>query len=242
MKKQFIHFIFFIIFLTFFPFSMGLAKNFSQLRGERYCEIFLAYKENANPSIAVYNTIGLNSCPDNLWKNLDVEQIKQSNQAFFVHLNGPRYWVIDGIQNSSLINTTIKDFNGLTMREAGILKLNWRAFLFNSQKPYRTHEVTRNTTWVYQAGKPIYEIITNQGNAFVMQSYSIQKIPQTQNDLLNLGKKLKLPKGWRFQSRILTKNAYLTPINQKATVIQDDFLNTYQQETPEFMQKIQSNS
>jgi len=67
-----------------------------------------------------------------------------------------------------------------------------------------------------------------------MQSYSIQKTYQTEKSLAALGTKLHLPNGWIFRTRILNTNAYLTAENQVAVVIQDEFLNTYQQENADF--------
>jgi hypothetical protein len=211
-----------------FSFSVQSTELYG-LRNQRYCEILLGTPLR----LQVYNTIGLNSCPANQWNKVTVEKIKKETGVLFVHLNGPRYWVIDGLQNSKLINPKIKILGGIAMREAGVLKLRLLD-LWLGQRPYQRREVHRETTWVYQAGKPVYEIVDSEGNVFVMQSYSTQKAQQTEESLWNLGSKLHLPQGWSFRTRILQQEAHLKAINQRAVIIQDEFWNTYQQAIPPF--------
>ena len=43
------------------------------------------------------------------------------------------------------------------MREAGLLSIKI-SDLFKASAPYYKHEVKRHTTWIYQPGKPIYEV------------------------------------------------------------------------------------
>lgn len=210
---------------------LSFAAQKSHLRGQRYCEIIF---EKEPTSYVVYNTIGLNECPENIWDKITPEMIKKETGSARVHLNGPRYWVIDGLENSNLVNPKIKTFNGLEMREAGVLNISLLD-LFELGAPYEQHKVARHTTWVYDSAKPIYELIDPDGNVYVMQSYSIQKIPQTEQSLSQLGSKLKLPKKWQFRTGVLNKAETVTAINNMAVVIQDDFLNTYQKATHDLL-------
>ena len=210
------------------------AADIKQLRGQRYCEIFLGKNNWFSKELHIYNTIGLNNCPENLWSKISEENIKAETNAEFVRLNGPRFWIIDGMQNSKLVDPEEKVFGGIAMRDAGTLEVNILSSK-EGQKPYQEHHVERDTTWIYLAKKPIYELISEDGKIYVMQSYSNQKEKITENSLGKLGAKLKLPEGWIFRTRILKKDAGLTPVNKDAVVIQDDYLNTYQLETPNFM-------
>lgn len=219
-----------LLFLTISCFSY--AAQSMGMRGGRYCEIIIGKKLT---TYLVYNTWGLNDCPENQWKTLSVSQLKKETGSSFIHLNGPRYWVFDGLKNTHLINPDVKTFNGITMREAGVLYISL-SDLFSFEHPYQKHKVQRQTTWIYQAGKPVYELIDSQSNVFVMQSYSAQKMTQNENSLSQLGAKLNLPKGWKFKTGILKKEETIQAINQLAIVVQDDFLNTYQQSTHDFLQ------
>ena len=220
-----------LLFTLFFIPVIAQGAQKTHLRGERYCEIILA---QTNTQFAVYNTIGLNNCPENTWKHITEAEVKKETGAAHVHLNGPRYWVIDDIQNSSLVNQQIKTIAGLAMREAGVLHLGLLDLL-KPNKPYKQRKVARKTTWVYEAGKPVYELIDPQGSVFVMQSYSIQKTPQTELSLQQLGTQLKLPEHWQFKTGILKKSEALQAIDNMAVVVQDSFLNTYQKATHDFL-------
>lgn len=213
--------------------SPGLihAADQTGLRGKRYCEIVLA---KSLTRYEVYNTLGLGECPPAQWNKMSISQVKKGTKASFVYLNGPRYWVIDGFKNTSLLNKSIQTFQGMAMREAGLLNFKV-ADLLKASSPFYKHEVQRHTTWVYQAGKPIYELIAPNGEVFVMQSYSTKKLAQNESSLPSLGSKLKLPKGWVFKSGILTKPAVVVAVNDMAFIVQDNFDNTYQKASHDFL-------
>lgn len=211
--------------------SIAQAASNSNLRGARYCEIIAS---KTIPHFAVYNTIGLNDCPEDVWSKISPRQVKKEIGSTFVHLNGPRYWVIDGFEHSNLVSPTVKDISGLKMREAGVLHLSMRDML-KPNKAYQTRDVNRQTTWVYQAGKPVYELIDPQGTVYVMQSYSVQRTAQTPESLAELGAKLQLPAGWKFKTGVLSQTQNLQAVDGMAIVVQDDFLNTYQKAAKDFL-------
>ena len=199
------------------------------LRDQRYCEILIGKGGIIVPKeFDVYNTIGLNDCPEDLWSKIDAEKTKSETGARFVKLNGPRHWMIDGIINSTLVSTETRSFDGLEMRLAGILKLPLEDML-KPPKPYQQLTVERHTTWVYLAGQPVFQLIDDAGNVYFMQSYSLEKdTDQTAQSLAQLGTVLTLPSGWTFRSLVLEADYNLTALNNMATVTQDDLLNTYQ--------------
>lgn len=208
------------------------AAEKSHLRGGRYCEILLA---KSLTTFAVYNTWGLNDCPESLWRKETVALVKKETNATAAHLNGPRYWVIDGFTRSNLVNPTVKSIGGIPMREAGVLHLS--VFdLLKAKSFYQEHKVARQTTWIYQAGKPVYELIDPKGNVFVMQSYSTEFAKQTQATLSDLASKLTLPSGWRFKTGTLQQTQRLQAIHNIAIVVQDNLSNTYQMATHDFLQ------
>lgn len=205
------------------------AAERSNLRGERYGEVLLGKGGILTPKeFDVYNTIGLNKCPEQLWSKLDADKIKAETGSKMVKLNGPRYWTIDGITGSSLVDPEPRDFGGIAMRLAGILELSLTDKL-HAGVPYAVHKVARTTTWVFNGGKPVYQLIDPSGSVYFMQSYSVQKkTDQTMDSLAKLTADLKLPQGWRFRSVTLKKPYDLKAQDGMAYVIQDDFDNTYQ--------------
>ena len=217
---------------------ISYSAEMENMRDKRYCEIII---RKSLEEYAVYNTWGLNDCPPSLWSKITEVEVKKETNAGFVHLNGPRYWTIDGFKKTELINPTTKTIAALQFREAGILKLNL-ADLVKSIKPYEERKVKRETTWIYQAGKPIFVLIDPKGQVFVMQSYSDQKIQQTPASLANLGQQLKLPKGWAFKTMTLDENKTVKAVDNLAVVIQDDNLNTYQLAAKDFLAQHSDNA
>jgi hypothetical protein len=210
---------------------MSYAITKEGLRGLRYCEIIVSQTKF---DFAVYSTIGLNDCPSESWKKITTSSVRKETGSYFIHLNGPRHMVIDGVEDTYFIHDTQVLLGGLRMREAGIVRLSL-SDIFKGATPYREHRVERETTWIYQAHRPVYELIDPFGHVYVMQSYSLQKRPLKETDLAQLGSDLHLPAGWHFRTGLLKKNARLVAINHHAVVVQDNLLNTYQLATRDFL-------
>lgn len=205
------------------------APSTTELRDQRYCEVLLGSGGFITPTrLDVCNTIGLNQCPEALWSKLTVSAVKKETGAKFVKLNGPRHWVIDNFVNSQLVNPTLRTFGGIPMREAGVLNIHLSLM---DNGPYQPHIVDRKTVEHFRADLPVYQLIDPAGEVFFMQSYSLEKRPQSLDTLPQLGSLLHLPSGWSFRSIVLKHDFYLKAIDEKATVIQDDFINTYQKST-----------
>jgi hypothetical protein len=89
------------------------------------------------------------------------------------------------------------DFQGLMMNFLAALHLPWRDLA--DRRPYTEHKVSRSTRFSFDAGEPVYELISPSGDVYVMQSYSeIVDPSQRMADLQNLGTRLKLPAGLDF--------------------------------------------
>lgn len=223
--------VFITLFCATYISNVCYASSMDNLRGARYCEVILA--EN-RWTLLVYNSIGLNDCPEQSWKQINTDSVRRDTASSWVHLNGPRYWVIDSMKKTNLINHKQRSFGQIAMREAGVLHLSLNEILRGSQ-PYLTHTVHRKTIWVFKAEKPIYEIIDNKGRVYVMQSYSTQHVQQTESSLASLGSRLSLPAGWRFRTGTLKQDHELPTVDNKAIVIQDNFSNTYQLAPHDFL-------
>lgn len=209
--------------------SQAIDKN--NIRGVRYCEIILA---KSRLTFSVYSTIGLNDCPKAAWQKITPAAIKQETGSYFVHLNGPRFMLMNGVRNTYFADNKVVSLGGLDMREAGVLHLSILDVM-KGAVPYREHAVDRQTIWVYKAGYPVYELLGPQGQVFVMQSYSIEKRPLTEDQLVGLASVLKLPAGWHFRTGILKKDQEIIAIDNRAVVVQDNLLNTYQLATHDFL-------
>jgi hypothetical protein len=198
----------------------------ADLRNVRYCEILTMVRQRLTFDIAVYNTLGLNFCPDAEWKALDAEALAKQLKVDRVNLNGPRYWTLNAIKAAGdTAGGKTETFGGIAMTQRATLKLKlWQA----KQGGYRVNTIRRSTTFFYKAGSEVYELVSPKGDVYMMQSYAQIIDPKlTIDDLPKLGQRLKLPKGWKYQVRTLSAD-YALKAEGTAYVVQDDLDNTYQ--------------
>jgi hypothetical protein len=67
------------------------------VRDRRYCEILVLRRAELTLEADVYNTLGLNDCPQAQWAAIDPAKIKSERHAFTIVMNGPRHFVMDRI-------------------------------------------------------------------------------------------------------------------------------------------------
>lgn len=198
------------------------------LRGTRYCEIIPVYRDGLSFRLEVFNTLGQNDCPPAVWDAIDPDKLADQLGAMEVVMNGPRFWVMDQIiAAGTTADGKTQDFDGLAATQRATLSLPLRDILFGS-RPYKVRKVMRETTYVYEAGKPVYEITDDTGAVYTMQTFAeIVDKTLTMDDLPGLGSRLKLPKGWSYAVRTLDQEMRLTASGE-ALLIQDDLQNSYQ--------------
>ena len=203
-------------------------KSVSNLRNQRYCEVLVGKRDWLKLEVRVFNTQGLNLCPEAQWTALTKESIAKEFDASFVLLNGPRYWMMDEIQASgNTVNNVKQSFGGIEMNLRATIQLSLLKQFIGS-KHYTPNEITRTTNFLYKAGSSIYELTSPAGDVYVMQSYSqIVNPALSMKDLPTLSQQLKLPAGWTYQSRVLDKDLSLLA-NGVAYVLQDNLANSYQ--------------
>jgi hypothetical protein len=194
------------------------------LQNERYCEVIALRGELPEVTATIYNTIGFNECPAPWWDSLDPQQVAEDQNAFAVLLNGPRYWTID--------RATSDGIDGVTEVEGELLGQVAQIVLRSQEEmqsqPYTERTILRDNQWRWRANRRVYELLADDGDVYMMQSYSqIVDPEQRRRDLVSLGERLDLPKGWSFQTRKL-KRPYVLDSAGEATIIQDDLQNTYQ--------------
>lgn len=199
-----------------------------QMHGARYGEVLLVTGHLNYIEATVYNTMGLNDCPDDRWKTVDAETIKKEYKARAVILNGPRYFLMDKIASAD-VKQEIFTFGNLQMRRMATVKIPPGNMLGGlRRKPYSENIVERTTIYVYSSGREVYELVTSDGTIYIMQSYALMVDPTlTIERLKTLGERLHLPAGWSYRVRQLEQELVLR-VNGLAHLVQDDFENSYQ--------------
>ena len=193
------------------------------LHNARYCEILELRGTPPNAQIVVWNTIAHNTCPAAQWESLDATQLAQELGATAVILNGPRHFLMDSV--TATVGPT-RVFHGLRMTRVATIPIRSAAQL--AQTPFTDRTIARRNTWSWKRGRRVFELVAPGGDVYVMQSYAQIRDPGlTISDLPRLGRRLNLPDGWRYRTRILRSDLDLVA-RGKATVIQDELQNTYQ--------------
>ena len=195
------------------------------MRGVRYGEVLAMFLRDTGLEAEVYGTQMLNDCPQELWETLNADEIAKDMGAVFVKLNGPRYWVLDGLGSKvAVIEPVFKDFNGIQMRRIATIPIGADF----AAGPYTIRNVNRGAVFFFDAGKTVYELVDPDGRALVMQARCIGIDPNmTEESLANLGERLALPEGWSYRTRVLETELVVDTSATLATVVQDEFENTY---------------
>ncbi len=204
------------------------TRSASNVRGARYCEILIVSGRLTNLTATVYNTLGCNSCPADQWKAIDANKLKKDLSAKSIFMNGPRYFMMDKIGQSNAAPPTVV-LGGLAMKQRATVPVSMRTVLEGKANPYTETTVKRSTEYVFNKGSRVYELVSPE-HTYILQSYAQIVDPNlTEKGLATLQTRLKLPKGWRFQTRVLFANLVLRTVEGgEAHVTQDDLMNTYQ--------------
>ena len=199
------------------------------MRGARYCEVLLVSVETGEPVATVFNSYPLNDCPESLWSQLDAPAIAATNNAAVAILNGPRFWLMNDAQKADPAPLPQADFGGIAMYRQASVKIG---SLANRSVPYNPYTVDRSALFTYNAGERVYLLTSPDGTTYVMQTWTTKVEPElTEAALTDLGARLRLPAGWMYSSRILSQPLEVDTRSATATVLQDDFENSYSKTT-----------
>ena len=191
--------------------------------GQRYGEVLLVRQTPTGPEVTVYNSFPLNDCPHDLWSALNPQALAAENDAAAALLNGPRYWLMSSIEKAGTDAPERRTFGGIEMIRQATVELSSM-----NPAPYSLNKVTRHTVFVFDGGRPLFELIDPHGQHWVMQSWS-QMAQQTLSlpDLPALAGSLQLPEGWRYESSTLATTLRIDTTTEAAHVTQDNLGNSY---------------
>jgi len=196
------------------------------LRNVRYGEVLLLRQEDGAYRAEVWNTLGMNECPQGEWEALDAAAIAEERGALLAVLNGPRFWVLDSIRSNIRAGAPETTFGALGMFRAAVID-------FGTDPPvlgaYIDRSIVRDTVFGFAKGSEVYELVTPSGTRYIMQAYSqIIDKALTIEDLPVLGARIDPPEGWSYLVRRLPADLEVLSTDGVATVVQDELQNTYQ--------------
>lgn len=214
------------ILLSAWPASAQEPKAPPDVRNARYCEILPLSVTVEGLKASVYNTLGHDDCPKDKWEALSAGELRRYFGVLDVVKNGPRYFLMDRIiAAGATAKGEVIDLGGIVLEKRAEVFPSLRQAM---EPPFTEQTIDRQTTYRFDAGKPVFELTGPDGSVYVMQSYAQIVDPSlTYDDLPKLQSRLKLPEGWSYATRTPDQDLLLV-ITGKATVVQDNLKNTYQ--------------
>lgn len=199
----------------------------------RYCEVLVFTETDTGYQAEVWNSQGLSDCPEDLFRALDGEAIAQEMGAAWAWVNGPRFWLRDDSEINGFppgfvgLQDIRRDFGGIELRLVTSVEIPGADL--DESAGYNIGLVSRDTAWIYYAGRRVYELENPDGARYLMQSFSTEIDPRLDiTELRYLGERLKLPDGWKFRSYVLEEELRLQTVDGIAEMVTDDFSNSYQ--------------
>lgn len=209
-------------------------------RGKHHAEVLIMKRDAAGPGGAgnYYNSLGVvddlsDEEFDARFRALDPVKLQEEHGGDGVRFNGPRRFLADRFEGEAFDGGKASMLGSLPMYLYGTFVVpDFDAFIAGTQTPYRETVSKRTTTWFFEAGSEVYELVSPEDIVFVMQSASLRVDPDNTVDKLPaLGERLALPEGWTYRTRTLENELVMRAMydsDPPNTIVLDEFENNYQ--------------
>lgn len=224
--------------------AVGLQNPFQvqgeNWRGKPHYEVLIMNRDAGGLGGAgnYYNSLGLtfelsNEKMDAQFRALDPDKLKQEYGGDGVRFNGPRRFLVNRFSGKAFDGGKKFMMGPIPMYVYGTFVVpDFDAFIAGTQAPYHESVSKRSSTWYYDAGEEVYELVSPEGAVFTMFSASQKVDPNNTIDKLpTLGERLSLPEGWKFRVRTLEKELALEATydaDPPNTIVLDELENNYQ--------------
>jgi len=194
-------------------------------RGLRFCGMGAFVGTGRAQRAHVYTAAMFPVLPDTHQK-INAEKLARELEVDMCAVNSGRFWMMDEYEYTG---SDVVDFDGVPMRWAG--DMTGSEMLSEFENAYTPSLIYRNTEWIFHAGKPVYLLREPSGAVWVLQEMTPDIDPSLDPaDLSGLGAKLKLPDGWKFETKILDKELSLNTAHAGgwAAIMRDELGSAYQ--------------
>ena len=203
---------------------------FDNQRGYEYAEAFVTCPGQAN--IGIFNTTMYNirpensrdSIPNSIFQGYSDNAAQQAYGAVSVYMEETRYWMMD----------ELRIYLGNNVRNLAGLDTHFGAFTNHApggstSTAFQYASVTRNSTFQFNAGQPVFILDAPNGYTFVQQSWVLSAGPFQSPTISN---SLTLPSGWKWRTETLTKDLTINGITANGVanswkVTQDNLGDSY---------------
>ena len=208
--------------------------------GKHHCEVLIMSRDADGPggSGHYFNSLGVvDDVSDEdfaaRFRALDPEELRKEYGGDGVRFTGPRRFLADRFEGEAFDGGKLSMLGPIPMYLYGTFVVpNFDAFIGGKQTPYLESVSKRTTTWFFEAGSEVYELVSPEDIVFVMQSASLRVDPDNTVDKLpTLGERLALPAGWTYRARTL-ENELVMPATYDSdppnTIVLDELEYNYQ--------------
>ena len=205
-------------------------------RNYAFCEFEVVEGVPPNDvTMQVYNTTGTVPCTAEKFGPINAETLAQQLGVLKVIKNPPRYWLMDSLWSYDAGESHV--FDGIKATWMASVKIPPELLEMMGKgghpfAPYRPTVVSRHSKYLWKKGSEIYLLRDPDGKPWIMQAYTnLVDTSMTITSLRNLGAKLKLPAGWKYEVKTLDRDfTYDPPKNTGYQVhaVSDDLQNVYQ--------------
>ncbi len=205
----------------------GPRTKIKNTRGKAFCGLGAFVGIGATQRAHVYTASSLDEITPESHKKIDPVKLARELEVDVCAVNGGRIWLMDeqDVQGGDIVN-----FHGVKMLYGG--EMTGAEMMAQMKNAYSPSLIYRNTNWIWHAGTTVHLLREPNGTVWVMQEYTKDIDPSLTLDNLNtVGGKLKnLPKGWKFETKVLDKELSLNTdrCDGWAAIIRDELHCTYQ--------------
>jgi hypothetical protein len=198
-----------------------------------YCEIAPVLGKPPNVMAQLYNSSGPGDrCPANEMAAIDPTKLAAELGAEFVYMNptpqtARRHWVMDQLWFYKVGESV--DFHGVQATWAASMSPEFMKGMLKDD--FVAGEIHRENKYLYAKGSSVFLLHSPDGKTWVMLSYATEVDPDLSLDQLsNLASKLKLPDGFKFEVKVLTRDLAIDgrKANGLAHIIRDNLHDIYQ--------------
>ena len=210
----------------------GREFHRTNARDFAYCEIAPVLGTPPNGMAQFYTSSGPGDrCPVDEMAAIDPKKLAAELGAEFVYMNptpqtARRHWVMDELWFFKVGESV--DFHGVQATWAASMSPELMKRVLEGD--FVPGEIHRDSKYLYARGSRVFLLRSPDGKTWVMQSYATEVDKDLSFDQLsNLASKLKLPDGFKFEVKTLTKNLTIDPrkANDVAHILRDNLHDIY---------------
>ena len=168
---------------------------------------------------------------NDIFNAIDAKKLAEQIGSTAVVKNPRRYWLMDELWSYDAGET--HDFDGVKATWMARIQMHG-VELGEKKKPFPSYtqsHPSRHSKYLWKKGSEVYLLRDPDGKVWIMQAYTnLVDKSLTIDGLRDLGSKLKLPAGWKYEVKTLDRDLIYEPLapHYTAYFIADDLQNAYQ--------------